>query len=347
MILSVTLVLFFGEIIPSAIFSGPNKIAIASQLAPLVRFFLFILSPLAVPIAKALDMLLHGDEHYEGVMQKYDKKELSALVRLQFEERRNIRRRRKKRKESLSQRGLVQEEILPSSSGEGQKNAASVRFVNIADEVMMIEGALQMETTTVKNVMTKWDEVYSISMDSIMDEETVIQVYRHGHSRIPINNDNGDICGVLLSRQLIVVNSEESRPLQTIPLLKPHCIDKDMNMVDAVNLLQTGTVGQLAFVCDDVNVAQEALERKSLIPRGAGILGIVTLEDCLEELLQEEIYDEYDRKEKKTFERARWAVDKWRAFVARKRSQRKQSDETHNEETSLLLADDAIPKYDP
>lgn len=344
MILSVTLVLFFGEIIPSAIFSGPNKIAIASKLAPLVRFFLVVLSPLAVPIAKILDLVLHGGEHDEGIMQKYDKKELSALVRLQFEERRNMRRRRKKHRTLMSERNVGEEEPVVHSYDEEEGLNASIGFVKHADEVTMIEGALQMETTTVKNVMTRWEDVYSISMDSIMDEETVVDVYRHGHSRIPIKNENGDICGILLSRQLIVVNSEEERPLQTIPFLKPHYIDKDMNMVDAVNLLQTGTVGQLGIVCDNVNTARKALESDSLIPISAGIMGIVSLEDCIEELIQEEIYDEYDTKEKKANERAQWVTKKWKAFVAKKRSQRNEDDD--NEKTSLLSMSDIPPKYD-
>ena len=47
-ILSVTLVLFFGEIIPSAIFTGPNQLAISSKLAPLVRLVLVVKSGLQV-----------------------------------------------------------------------------------------------------------------------------------------------------------------------------------------------------------------------------------------------------------------------------------------------------------
>lgn len=85
-ILSVTLVLFFGEIIPSAIFSGPNKLAVSSRLAPVVKILLLILYPLAWPIGKLLDKVLHEDDD-EGFMQKYNRKELSALVRLQYEER--------------------------------------------------------------------------------------------------------------------------------------------------------------------------------------------------------------------------------------------------------------------
>lgn len=47
-IISVTLVLFFGEIIPTAIFAGPNKLAVASSFAWVVRFLLFFFAPLAV-----------------------------------------------------------------------------------------------------------------------------------------------------------------------------------------------------------------------------------------------------------------------------------------------------------
>jgi metal transporter CNNM len=85
-ILSVTLVLFFGEIIPNAIFSGPNKLAVSSRLAPVVKVLLLVFYPLAWPIGKLLDKVLHEDDE-EGFMQKYNRKELSALVRLQFEER--------------------------------------------------------------------------------------------------------------------------------------------------------------------------------------------------------------------------------------------------------------------
>lgn len=37
-VFSVTVLLVFGEIIPSAIFTGPDQLLLASRLAPLVRF---------------------------------------------------------------------------------------------------------------------------------------------------------------------------------------------------------------------------------------------------------------------------------------------------------------------
>ena len=70
-ILSVTGVLFFGEIIPSAFFTGPHQLAIASSCAPVVRFFMTVLAVVAVPISWILDHFL-GEEDKE----RYNKAEL-------------------------------------------------------------------------------------------------------------------------------------------------------------------------------------------------------------------------------------------------------------------------------
>jgi metal transporter CNNM len=44
-------VLIFGEIIPSAIFSGPNQLRIAAFMSGFVWFLMLLLSPIAWPIA--------------------------------------------------------------------------------------------------------------------------------------------------------------------------------------------------------------------------------------------------------------------------------------------------------
>jgi len=54
-IISVSLVLLFGEIIPQALCTGPNQINIAANLSPFTRFFMFATSPISFPIGKMLD----------------------------------------------------------------------------------------------------------------------------------------------------------------------------------------------------------------------------------------------------------------------------------------------------
>ena len=61
-VISVTCVLFFGEIIPSAIFTGPNQLHIGARLAPVVRVLIWLTYPLSFPISKLLDKILGEDE---------------------------------------------------------------------------------------------------------------------------------------------------------------------------------------------------------------------------------------------------------------------------------------------
>jgi metal transporter CNNM len=61
------------------------------------------------------------------------------------------------------------------------------------------------------------------------------------------------------------------------------------------------------------------LDRGQAIPIEAGVVGIITLENVIEELIQAQIHDEKDRKEKSPLGRARWAIAKWKAFVLKKR----------------------------
>jgi len=81
-LLSVTFVLMFGEIIPSAIFTGPNQLFIAARFVPLVRTAIFLLYPIAFPISRVLDKLL-GEEH----TNRFNKAELRALVKLHAQDR--------------------------------------------------------------------------------------------------------------------------------------------------------------------------------------------------------------------------------------------------------------------
>jgi hypothetical protein len=49
---------------------------------------------------------------------------------------------------------------------------------------------------------------------------------------------------------------------------------------------------------------------------------VVTLEDVLESLIQEEIYDEYDRQERRRLEVAKWGYQRWRKFVRHQKKRR-------------------------
>ena len=336
-ILSVTLVLFFGEIIPSAIFSGPNKLAISSKLAPVVKFLLWILCPLAWPIAKVLDKVLHEEGDDNGALQKYDRGELSALVRLQYEERKEAKLRKKQHRALAG---------LDLSNSNNKSHEGSVRFVKDIDTVNIVQGALSLQIKPAGDIMVPMKYVYSISKDMVLDERNTLKIYRTGFSRVPVyeSPSKSAIVGIFTTRQLMVLNAHEERQLSTLPLVQPHCIEPQMNILSLVNLFQEGKSsankgGHLALVCHDPNIATLSQESGVAIPESAGVIGIVTLENCIEALIKEDIYDEYDQAEKRSMQRARWAANKWRAFTEKKRHA-KQS--VSDEEEGLLHEGSAL-----
>lgn len=61
-LISVSLVLLFGEIIPQAICTGPDQVKIAAKVSPLTNILMLGTYPISYPIAKLLDYIL-GEHH--------------------------------------------------------------------------------------------------------------------------------------------------------------------------------------------------------------------------------------------------------------------------------------------
>ena len=149
---------------------------LASNLAPLVNAVMCILWPIAFPIAKVLDHVLH--EHDDG---GYNRNELSALVRIQYESHLASKMKRKseinsamkqyeslesfdsyaaRRSSGLSVRPEIRNTLRAMKRQFSQRHMMSSDDLHV-DEVTMVEGALQMGTTEAIDVYTPWSRVFA------------------------------------------------------------------------------------------------------------------------------------------------------------------------------------------
>lgn len=355
-LLSTTLVMFFGEILPSGIFTGPHQLYLGSKLAPLTRFFLWVMYPFAKPLALMLDYLVKDDESPGG--DGYNRGELSALVRIQYEDvmdtsTKKVKKRRRFLKEDTWH--ACKQEIIEKANERfdteefenyDEDQAPTTQLVPPLDptEVDLIEGALQMKTTLAMDVYTPLSHVFSISEDLVLDRQGFTEIYRQGYSRVPVyRNKKGDsksddhtaVLGFLMVRQLILIDWDHEREVSTLPLQRPSCVSPRMNLVVLTRILRSrGSL--MAFVCARPDLANKAFDAEKPLPVEAGFMGVVTLQDVMESLLQDRIYDEWDirDRDRAVLTLQRWAATKLQAFVRKKAQQRKEQQEREHQNTA-------------
>lgn len=150
------------------------------------------------------------------------------------------------------------------------------------DEVTIISAVLDLKEKSVANIMTPMDRVYTMSSDLILDEKTVEEIFNAGFSRIPIHvpNEPLNFIGMLLVRVLISYDPEDALPVALFPLATLPETAADTSCLNILNYFQEGKSHMIV-------VSETPGE-----PTGA--LGVLTLEDVIEELIGEEIVDESD-----------------------------------------------------
>lgn len=151
-----------------------------------------------------------------------------------------------------------------------------------ADEVTIISAVLDLKEKSVGSIMTPMDDVFTLSLDDVLDEVTMDDILSQGYSRVPVHHPDNDenFVGMLLVKMLITYDPEDAKPvrefaLATLPETRP-----DTSCLDIVNFFQEGK-SHMVLVSNHPG-------------EDNGAIGVVTLEDVIEELIGEEIIDESD-----------------------------------------------------
>ena len=180
--ISVIAVLFVGEVIPQAICIGPQQLAIAESLCPFVMCLMWVTSPISWPIAKLLDCILG-----EHKLTRFNNSQLKAIVDMH-------------RLQSLDkdQGHYEVNEFGPEPDRVGLNQL----------QARVIRGALTSKVATAKDALKPSASVYSLTCDTLVDQDKLKEIRNMGFSRIPLFlNDEGKkrnvVVGVLLTKSLV------------------------------------------------------------------------------------------------------------------------------------------------
>nr|XP_039270930.1 DUF21 domain-containing protein At4g33700-like [Styela clava] len=151
------------------------------------------------------------------------------------------------------------------------------------DEVMIIKGALSMRDKLARQAYTPIEKLFALNIDGVMDEQTMEEILNTGHSRIPVyEGDKNHLLGILLVKRLIKLDPDEKIPIREVFQKEKRDLPRIVETAPLFDLLNQFQMGRSHMCCvtssDDADMA----------------IGIITLEDVIEELIQEEILDETD-----------------------------------------------------
>lgn len=150
------------------------------------------------------------------------------------------------------------------------------------DEVTIISAVLDLKAKPVGSIMTPMEDVFTMSSDTVLDEKTMEVILGAGYSRIPIHapDNKENFVGMLLVKILITYDPEDARRVSDFALATLPETRSETSCLDIVNFFQEGK-SHMVLVSEFPG-------------DNYGALGVVTLEDVIEELIGEEIIDESD-----------------------------------------------------
>ncbi|KKO99443.1 hypothetical protein THAR02_08443 [Trichoderma harzianum] len=150
------------------------------------------------------------------------------------------------------------------------------------DEVTIITAVLDLKDKPISEVMTPMDDVFTLAEDHVLDEATMDTILSSGYSRIPVYRSGKptDFVGMLLVKTLITYDPEDRILVRDVQLGAVVETRPETSCLDIINFFQEGK-SHMVLVSEFPG-------------SNHGALGVVTLEDVIEELIGEEIVDESD-----------------------------------------------------
>ncbi|POM80769.1 Metal transporter [Phytophthora palmivora] len=147
------------------------------------------------------------------------------------------------------------------------------------DEGSIIRGAMTFGSKTVRTVMTPVDQLFMTPISSVLNQKLIHNILASGFSRILVHGDSAnDIIGTIHVKDLIFVDPK-------IFGRTTRSVDPDCRLSALLHAFKSESAHLVLVKQPQTTDASGDMYK---------LLGIVTLEDVLEEILQAEILDEGD-----------------------------------------------------
>jgi len=165
--------------------------------------------------------------------------------------------------------------IIPPSKTKTQKeeDPQSVSIANLSNaHQQYVINLVHIETKKIRDILVPWSQVNVVDLKYNLNEVLSL-VMKSGHTRLPVYSDS-EIVGILHSKEFITFISSGDENWKKIirPVIR---------------------IGPAEGILKTLRFMQEKKTHMALVENNSEVIGIVTLEDIIEEIVGD-IYDEDD-----------------------------------------------------
>merc|ERR1719394_1611004 len=148
-----------------------------------------------------------------------------------------------------------------------------------------------------------------LPIETLLNFETISEIKDQGYSRIPVyDGERTNIVHILYAKDLLFIDPDDEKPIEEVCKFYKNEVNfvySDTALTDMFDEFKSGDKGHMAVV-------QEVNNEGEVDPYLVAV-GLITLEDIVEEIIQQEINDEtdviIDNKTKKKRKRERYKKD--------------------------------------
>ncbi|KAJ7755743.1 hypothetical protein DFH07DRAFT_885815, partial [Mycena maculata] len=212
-VVSTVLIIIFSEIIPQSLFTRYG-LYLGAKCAGFTQGLIYALGIVGWPVAKLLEFVL-GSHH--GII--YRRAELKELI------------------------------AMHSST---QNHGGDLKM----DTVTIIGATLDLQEKVVREAMTPIEDVFMLSIEARLNYDLLQKIVATGHSRIPVYEEidapvaarvvGGSaakvkkILGILLVKQLVLLDPKDAVPLRTVPLNTVPFVPNNQSLLGILDKFQEG-----------------------------------------------------------------------------------------------------------
>eukprot|EP00796_Vickermania_ingenoplastis_P012512 gene12512-8568_t len=256
--ISTLFIVLFTEIVPMSICKSKHSLRVAAAGSVFVRVAMLITYPIAVPLGKLLDVIVGATENG----QIYDKKELRRLMVVHYE----------RQGDKMN---------LPPS------------------ELKLLLAAMDFQESTVGDIMTPMERVTMVDEDEAITPDFVERVWMSGRSRVPVRSSDGQVRHILMAKDLIGFR-RFSRSTTVLEVVQTKgrvfaLVGERTTLPAMLKFFQDTKIHMAVVFAENEELTEmDASKHSFTLRHKRRDVGLITLEDVVEKLLNDQIYDEYD-----------------------------------------------------